>query len=329
MGEGSGESAYKHQQIHHTNHPRSCLSLTGSIVLKSSVMFGLLNIDKPQGVTSRDVVNRVQRVLRGEKVGHAGTLDPLATGVLVVCVGPATRLVEYVQRMRKQYSATFLLGKTSDTEDIEGNVVDLAEPPCPSRADIEAALPKFVGDIQQRPPAYSALKVGGRRAYELARKGKQVELLPRKITVHEMTVSGYEYPELKLQITCGSGTYVRSLGRDLAESLDTGAVMSALERTAIGSFRIDDAVDPDGLSAKNVSDFLLSPRDAVSELPSVELTQSERHRIGNGLSIDNRWQLQCPEIAALDESGRLAALLTQRGPELLRPVRNFPPADTD
>jgi len=291
-------------------------------------MFGLLNVDKPKGVTSRDVVNRVQRVLRGEKVGHAGTLDPLATGVLVVCVGAATRLVEYVQRMRKQYSATFLLGRTSDTEDVEGNVVDLTEPPCPRRAEIEAALPKFVGDIEQRPPAYSALKVGGRRAYDLARKGQQVELLPRKITVYDMTVSDYEYPELKLQITCGSGTYVRSLGRDLAEALDTGAVMSALERTAIGGFRVDDAVDPAALSSQNVAEFLLAPRAAVSELPAVELTQDEGHRIGNGQSIDNRWQLQCPEIAALDESGQLVALLTQRGPELLRPVRNFPAADT-
>lgn len=290
-------------------------------------MFGLLNINKPQGVTSRDVVNSVQRILRGVKVGHAGTLDPLATGVLVVCVGPATRLVEYVQRMRKQYSATFLLGKTSDTEDIEGQVMELAEPPCPSRSEIEAALPAFIGEIEQRPPAYSALKVSGRRAYELARKGRQVELQPRQITVHDITASRYAYPELELQITCGSGTYVRSLGRDLAQTLGTGAVMSALERTAIGGFRVEDAVAPDELSAENTADFLLAPRHAVCELPALELTSDEIRRIGNGMSIENRWRVEGPEIAAFNESGRLMAILTPRGLEWLRPARNFPAAD--
>lgn len=292
-------------------------------------MFGLLNVNKPQGRTSRDVVNMVQRILRRVKVGHAGTLDPLATGVLVVCVGPATRLVEYVQRMRKEYSATFLLGKTSDTEDIEGEVTELTDPLCPSRSAIEAALPTFIGEIEQRPPAYSALKVGGRRAYDLARKGKQVDLQPRKITVHDIELLRYEYPELKLQITCGSGTYIRSLGRDLAEKLGTGAVMSALERTAIGSFHVQDAVDPDGLSAENAADFLLAPRHAVSELPAVELTLDEIHRIGNGIPIDDRWHVQGREIAAFAESGRLVAILAPHGGSRMRPARNFPNAGPD
>lgn len=309
--------------------PESCLSLAIPIVIKSPVMFGLLNVNKPQGMTSRDAVNRVQRMLRGVKVGHAGTLDPLATGVLVVCVGPATRLVEYVQRMRKQYSATFLLGKTSDTEDIEGEVTELAEPPCPSRSEIEAALPKFVGKIEQRPPAYSALKVGGRRAYDLARKGEQVELQPRRIMVHDMTVSRYEYPELSLQITCGSGTYIRSLGRDLARSLGTGAVMSALHRTAIGGFRVEDAFAPDCLTAANAADFLIPPRRAVSELPAVELTADEIHRLGNGSLIEDRWHLQCSEMAAFEKSGRLVAILAPHGSKRLRPARNFPNTSVD
>ena len=291
-------------------------------------MFGLLNINKPQGMTSRDVVNRVQRTIRGVKVGHAGTLDPLATGVLVVCLGPATRLVEYVQRMPKQYSATFLLGKTSDTEDIEGEVTELTEPPCPTSSEIEAALPTFIGEIEQRPPAYSALKVGGRRAYDLARKGKQVELQPRKITVHDITVSRYEYPELDLQMTCGSGTYIRSLGRDLAHALGTGAVMSALERTAIGGFHVQDGVELNGLSAENAADVLIAPRHAVSELPAVELTPEEIRRIGNGMLIDDRWHLQCDEVAAFEDSGRLLAILAPRGPQRLRPARNFPNAET-
>src|SRR5262245_35406014 len=200
-------------------------------------MFGLLNIDKPAGLTSRDVVSRVQRLVRPQKVGHAGTLDPLATGVLVVAVGPATRLVEYVQRMPKTYQGTFLLGRTSDTEDVEGEVVELDSPPVPTRAEIDAALPRFIGTIEQRPPAYSALKVAGRRAHKLARRGEAVELAPRPVEIHAIELLRYEYPEMELRIDCGSGTYVRSLGRDVAEAVDTGAVMAALRRLAIGPFQ--------------------------------------------------------------------------------------------
>src|SRR5437868_5550844 len=139
-------------------------------------MFALLNVNKPAGITSRDVVNRLQRLVRPAKVGHAGTLDPLATGVLVVCLGQATRLIEYVQQMPKTYHGTFLLGRESDTEDIEGDVKELPNAPRPSRAEIDAALPQFVGRIEQRPPAYSALKVGGERAYDKARRGEAVVL---------------------------------------------------------------------------------------------------------------------------------------------------------
>src|SRR4051794_35109294 len=157
-------------------------------------MFGLLNIDKPAGLTSRDVVNVVQRLVRPHKVGHAGTLDPLATGVLVVAIGPATRLVEYIQRMAKSYRAVFLLGRTSDTEDIEGKVAELPQAPVPNIEQIESATPRFVGMIDQRPPVYSALKVGGRRAYELARRGETIELAPRRVEVHSIDIVRYAYP---------------------------------------------------------------------------------------------------------------------------------------
>src|SRR4051794_5854504 len=159
-------------------------------------MFGLLNIDKPAGLTSRDVVNVVQRLVRPHKVGHAGTLDPLATGVLIVALGPATRLVEYVQRMAKTYQATFLLGRTSDTEDVEGTVMELDRAPIPNAHEIDAALPAFVGTIQQTPPAYSALKVAGRRAYQMARRGEAVELAARPVEIHGIEVIRYDYPEL-------------------------------------------------------------------------------------------------------------------------------------
>ncbi len=172
----------------------------------------------------------VQRLARPEKAGHAGTLDPLATGVLIVCVGQATRLIGYVQRMPKHYVGTFLLGRRSPTEDIDGDVELLSGPPVPALEQLEAAARQFVGRTQQRPPAYSALKVAGRRSYDLARRGEDVQLQPRPIEVYSLAVTRYEYPELVLEIECSGGTYIRSLGRDLAETLGTSAVMSALVR---------------------------------------------------------------------------------------------------
>jgi tRNA pseudouridine55 synthase len=287
-------------------------------------MFGLLNINKPSGMTSRDVVNRVQRLVRGVKVGHAGTLDPLATGVLVVALGPATRLVEYVQRMPKTYVGTFLLGRSSDTEDIEGKVVELDLPPRPTRQEIDAALPAFLGTIRQLPPAFSALKVQGQRAYDLARRGEQVELQPRPIDIYRLTVVRYEYPELELEVCCGSGTYIRSLGRDVAQSLGTAAVMSALVRTAIGDFRLAEAVELDPLTSDAIQSHLLSPRRAVAQLPSAQLTEEETRRVANGLPARNRWKFAAGEIAALDDQDRLVAILVLRGHGELGPVRNFP-----
>ena len=185
--------------------------------------FGILNVDKPTGITSRDAVNRVERLFGKVKCGHAGTLDPLATGVLVICVGPATRLIQYVQRLPKQYRAVFQLGRESVTDDVEGEVELVAGAPEPTRAEIEAALPQFLGDILQRPPAHSAIKVDGQRAYDLARRGEEFELPARTISIYRLEVLRYEYPELELAIECGSGTYVRSLGRDLAAALGTAA----------------------------------------------------------------------------------------------------------
>src|SRR3954465_13086591 len=160
--------------------------------------FGVLNVHKPKGITSRDAVDRVERLVRPAKAGHAGTLDPLATGVLVICVGQATRLIRFVQRMPKRYLATFLLGQTSETHDIEREVAGIPNAIVPTCEAIERLLPQFMGDIQQRPPAHSAIKIGGRRAYKLARKGADFELAPRTVTIHQINLLRYEYPELKL-----------------------------------------------------------------------------------------------------------------------------------
>jgi len=286
-------------------------------------MFGLLNIDKPAGCTSRDVVNRVQRLVRPHKIGHAGTLDPLATGVLVVAIGPATRLVEYVQQMPKTYQGTFLLGRTSDTEDIEGNVVELPDAAIPEHEEILVAIPRFTGSIKQRPPAYSALKIAGQPAYKLARRGEQADLAPRRVDIHSIEVVRYEHPELELLVRCGSGTYIRSLGRDLAESLGTGAVMSQLRRLAIGPFAVDEALAADALSANEVEARLLSPLLAVDHLPRIALTEAEIVRIAKGQSIATIPNEQASEIAAVNRDGQLIAILASAGEGRLRPAKCF------
>jgi tRNA pseudouridine55 synthase len=288
--------------------------------------FGLLNINKPAGETSRWVVDRVQRLVKPAKAGHAGTLDPLATGVLVVCVGQATRLIDYVQRMRKRYRADFLLGQTSPTEDVEGQLTELVNPPIPTRVELAAAARKFVGEILQCPPIFSALKVGGRRAYDLARKGQVVELEPRPVTIYWLEVVEYEYPRLVLEIECSGGTYVRSLGRDLAESLGTGAVMSGLVRTAIGGFRVEGAIDVNTLMRETIGSRLLSPFSAVEQLPRLVLSSEEVAEISRGRFLVAERAASDPaadEFAAVNGDGELLAILQRRDDRRLGPVRNF------
>jgi tRNA pseudouridine55 synthase len=284
---------------------------------------GLLNVNKPAGMTSRAAVDLVQRLARPEKAGHAGTLDPLATGVLIVCVGQATRLIEYVQRMPKRYTGTFLLGRHSPTEDTDGEVALVTDPPLPAREDLDVAARQFVGRSLQRPPAYSALKVAGRRAYDLARRGEAVALQPRPIDVYSLAVTRYEYPELVLDVQCGGGTYIRSLGRDLAESLGTSAVMSALIRTAIGPWQVADAIDPRGLTAADWRSRLEPQRKAVEDLPALELADDEIARLRQGLSIAVAGPDRESETAAIDCRGRLVAILVRRGPRQWGPAKNF------
>ncbi len=286
-------------------------------------MFGLLNIDKPSAMTSRDIVNRVQRLVRPHKVGHAGTLDPLATGVLVVCLGKATRLIEYVQQQSKRYLAEFQLGQTSDTEDIEGRVRPCCEEVVPTLAEMRAVLPRFVGEIEQRPPAFSALKVHGQRAYRLARRGEAVDLPPRRIRIHRLTLERYEYPQFVLAIECGSGTYVRSLGRDIARSVGSAAVMTSLRRLAVGGFRVEDALPYDLLNEQNIMAYLLPAARAVEHLAQLTLTAAERTEISHGRRIANRgWSAGC-EIAAVSAAGELLAILKARDPDWLKPQRVF------
>ncbi|MCA9033991.1 MAG: tRNA pseudouridine(55) synthase TruB, partial [Planctomycetaceae bacterium] len=208
-------------------------------VNRNAALFGVININKPEGITSRDVVNRVQKLVRPEKCGHAGTLDPMATGVLLVCVGPATRLISYLQDTTKVYEADFLLGQTSNTDDITGEVasVQLKASP-PARKSVQAALDQMTGSIAQVPPSFSAVHVNGRRAYDLARRGEAVELVAREVQIDSIEIIRYEWPQLTVKVSCGSGTYIRSIARDLGEALGCGGLMSRLVRTRVGRFSI-------------------------------------------------------------------------------------------
>lgn len=287
--------------------------------------FGLLNLNKPSGVTSRRVVDRVQRLVKPAKVGHAGTLDPLASGVLVLGIGQATRLVEYVQEMPKQYRATFLLGRSSTTEDVEGDITELAGALAPRREELQRVAEEMTGEIEQRPPAFSALKVAGRRAYDLARAGGHVELAPRRVRIYGLEIVRYDYPELCVDVTCSGGTYVRSLGRDLALRAGTAAVMSALVRTAIGQFTIAEALDPETLTSDNLADHLLSPLLAVKGLMGdVVVSPAQQERLAHGLAIHVP-EIVDERVAALDESGCLVAILARHADGALRPLKNFLP----
>jgi tRNA pseudouridine55 synthase len=232
-------------------------------------------------------------------------------------------LIECVQELPKSYIATFLLGRQSETEDVEAPAVELVNPPVPSRDDVAATLPQFCGEILQRPPAYSALKVQGRRAYALARRGQAVELKPRPITIHQLGIVRYAYPELTLAVECGSGTYVRSLGRDIAAALGTAAVMSALERTAIGKFTIAQACPLEQLTAQTLESFLLPPIRAVDHLPSVVMNAAQVEEMAHGRTVRGTVLVDTPFAAALDERGQLLGLLRAVQAGVWQPHRNF------
>ncbi len=286
---------------------------------------GVFCLNKPPGMTSRDAVNLVQRSFRRVRLGHAGTLDPLATGVLVVCAGLATRLIPFIQELPKLYRGTFLLGRSSPTDDVDGEVTVFETAPIPTREQVEAALPEFVGTVLQSPPIYSAVKIEGRRAYEWARKGAPRAPKPRPVEIHALKVLRYEYPELELEVHCGSGVYVRSIGRDLAQRLGTTAVMSQLTRLAIGHFVIDQAVDPREIGPHNWSDYLMPPAVAVKHLPQIQLSEEKIAQILHGQWPVYDGDLTVGQVAAvIDHTGNLVSVVECQRNKRLRPLVNLP-----
>ena len=257
-------------------------------ISKMSDLSGVLNLDKPGGVTSRDVVDLVSRPLRKVKVGHAGTLDPLASGVLVVCVGSATRLIEYVQRMPKSYRTVVRLGARSDTLDADGRVEVQENPRVPAGAEVLEALATQVGTIDQMPPRFSALKVEGKRAYDLARGGRAVELAPRPVRIDRVELISYAWPLLELDVDCGSGTYIRSIARDVGEALGCGGMVEVLVRTRIGPFLQGDAIDPTGRPIDDILAHLRPAEVALGDLPRLKVSAEQLLAIGMGKALPVR-----------------------------------------
>lgn len=288
---------------------------------------GFLVVDKPSGITSNQVVGMVKKAIGIKKVGHAGTLDPLATGVLVVAVGKVTRLIRYVQDQPKEYVATALFGVATDTLDADGAVLS-REPMDFDEDELVAIVPRFLGNIAQVPPMVSALKQGGTRLYELARKGEVVEREARQVEIHELeilSVGPPPYPEVEFRVVCGKGTYVRSLADDMASVLGGQAHLTALRRTRIGSFGLADSLTPDDMG--NWEQYLISPADAMAAFPAVTVDEETARGVRNGVRFVGGPLVDGPEdqpFSVIAEDGELLAVYRRSAaraePEVVLPA---------
>ncbi len=248
---------------------------------------GLLPIDKPTGPSSHDMVALTRSRLGIRRVGHTGTLDPFASGLLLLCLGRTTRLAEYLTPLDKEYLACARLGITTATDDPEGEVTAVSEEwRGLETSQIEDALGAFSGVVEQRPPDFSAKKIQGRAAYALARRGERVSLRSVPVTIHEIELQSVHLPEIRFRVRCSAGTYIRGIARDLGERLGVGAHLTELRRIAIGPFHVRDALSPDALKEPDrVARSLISPIEAVAHLPRLEVSREEASRIESGQSL--------------------------------------------
>jgi tRNA pseudouridine55 synthase len=293
---------------------------------------GWLVLDKPEGMTSSRAVAAVRRILDAAKAGHGGTLDPLATGVLPIALGEATKTVPWAMAGRKVYRFTLRWGEARDSDDAQGKVV-AASPVRPDMAAVEAVLPRFLGQQRQRPPAFSALKVAGERAYDLARAGQAVALAPRVVEVTALSLIGRPDPDhAEFEAVVGKGTYIRALARDLGEALGTHAHVTALRRLSVGRFGLDRAISLDNLLSLGhsaaASVYLLPVETALDDIPALALTEAEAHRLRCGQAVT---PLRPSDRARIDQLGDGATICATTGGKLvalveiaaggLRPVR--------
>jgi tRNA pseudouridine55 synthase len=300
-----------------------------------SPLSGLLNINKPPGITSHDVVNRVRKLAGQRKVGHAGTLDPLASGVLLVCLGQATRLIEYLMAGRKQYRATLRFGITTDTLDAEGQITAQNDISGLTEAHLRQILPNFLGQIEQIPPLFSAIKKAGQPLYRRARAGEIVEVEARAVTIDDLTWVAWQPPDLTLDISCSPGTYIRSLARDLGQAAGPGAHLAGLIRTASGPWRLAEAVSLETLEHEAAQGssmwqrYLHPPDQAVAHLARVTLSAEEAGQVQQGRQIQIDFASDATPFASLVRAyapnGDFLAILTLVEPDakLWQPKKVF------
>jgi tRNA pseudouridine55 synthase len=290
---------------------------------------GILLVDKPGGITSHDAVSRTRKAAGTRKVGHAGTLDPMATGLLVLGINASTRLLTYVVGLDKEYLATIRLGASTTTDDAEGEAVERASAAALERivnSDIVAGLADLTGTIQQVPSSVSAIKVDGRRAYALVREGETVELKPRTVTVSAIEPGTMRredgFIDVGVRVRCSSGTYIRAIARDLGAGLGVGGHLTALRRTRIGPFSVDDAIEPETM---DVAAALLSPVAAASRLfPTWNLSDAEAVDLAHGKRLPFAGERPGGPVAAVSPDGRLVGLV-EVGTGIARTLVNFPP----
>ncbi len=255
---------------------------------KGDPVSGWVNLDKPYGMTSTQAVGKIRRLMNAQKVGHAGTLDPLATGVLPIALGEATKTIPFAQDDIKTYSFTAVWGQQRDTDDAEGDVIATSDYR-PVKEEIQAALPQFIGEIEQTPPKFSAIKVNGERAYDLARDGEEPELKSRIVYIDNLILKEARDNEADFEMTCGKGTYVRALTRDLGEVLGTKAYVGALRREKVGAFIAQNAISLDNLEEMDYvaarTEALLPLQTVLDDIPALDLTEEETIRLRNGQAL--------------------------------------------
>lgn len=274
---------------------------------KQPQLFGFLNIYKPKGMTSFDVVARLRRVTKIKQIGHTGTLDPFAVGVLPICIGKATRLIEYLDD-DKEYLATVQFGKDTDTYDLDGTVTKIYNKKI-TQADLISILDDFRGEIEQLPPIYSAIKVNGKKLYEYARKGEEVEIKPRKVFISKLELENFDFEkqEAKILVGCSKGTYIRSIAYDIGQKLNCGGYLTALERTKAGLFNREHSIPLENFGEfSDVRNKLVNPID-VLPLSKVELNDVEKERVNHGMAIYNRG-FKNSDVVILVYGGRIHAI---------------------
>ena len=262
-------------------------------------LFGFLNVYKPSGLTSHDVVAKLRKITKIKQIGHTGTLDPFAEGVLPVCIGKSTRLIEYLAD-DKEYLATVQFGKATDTYDLEGNIVSVSDKKV-SEDEILKVLPDFAGEILQMPPVYSAIKVKGKKLYEYARKGEEVKIEPRKVFIEKIELKNFDYETQQAQILikCSKGTYIRSIANDLGNLTDSFAHLVKLIRTKAGNFSIENSIKLENLSDKNeVQSNLINPVEML-DYPKIIVDEKEHEKILNGAAIHNKNDISTGQVVIL------------------------------